>query len=416
MFTSRFVSLSTLVILAACTSATTNPAPAPAASNNPAVCPAKDASVLAKAPTVHEGDIRGSETWTAEASPHLVRGDVSIRDGAKLTIAPCAVVQLVEAASLQVAYPFTPNQGELLAEGTADAPIRFLPKDGARWNNVFVHAPGKARFAYTTFEGGGGGEDETGHATILARGDGGLPRKGIVSVDHVTIKGSRGAGIKLDGGASFADGSKELVITGSGVGNAFHPYPLEAGEQAIDGLPTGTYTGNAKDPHYAVLTIEAGVKMLFEKDTVFQVESDANGASAVRALGTADKPVVFTAALAPKPGDWRGFYFNGPNSAKNALQHIRLEYTGADCHCSLVTCSAGVETYHGALLFSEEPKAMFLEGSVVAHGAAHGIVQGYRGLSFDWKQGNTYEDVAGCAVTEPVNPDTSCPDPRPACK
>lgn len=446
----------------ACTTTTPGSSPDAGTTAPPSgACPARDGLAASASPTVHEGDLQGAETWTAEASPHLVKGDLNVRDGAKLTIAPCAVVQLVEGASVNVAYPLTPNTGELVAVGTADQPIRFESKEGARWGNVFVHAPGTARFAYATFVGGGGGDDASGHATIHARGDGALPKKTILAVDHVTIEGSRGAGIKLDQGAAFADGSRDLVVKSSGTNNPFHPYPLEVGESAVDGIPTGTYAGqNGKDEiliepevvsggggfqtdttmhdrgvpyhvgkdrfgnlhvgdgtHDAVLTIEAGVKLLFHKETVLGIEGHDTGASAIRALGTSAAPVVFTSAEpAPKAGDWRGFYFNGLVSAKNRLEHVRIEYTGSDCSCSMVSCSAGVTEYEGAILLGEEPKEMFLVDSVIAHGSGHGVVAGYRGLTLDWKKGNTFEDVAGCPVTLPWNPDTSCPDPRPACK
>ncbi|MDF2695293.1 MAG: Fibronectin type domain protein, partial [Labilithrix sp.] len=199
-------------------------------------------------------------------------------------------------------------------------------------------------------------------------------------------------------------------------------YPLEVGESAVPTVPTGVYTGNGKDellldpetvsggggfqvnttmrsygvPWHigragdhdalqignnnrdAVLTIEAGTKILFEAGAVLQIEAEEDGgASAIRALGTADRPVVFSsAATAPAPGDWRGLYFNGPPSDKNALQHVRIEYTGADCHCSMVTCTEGVGTYEAAIIFSRPPPRMFLESSVLAHGSGHGVVAG----------------------------------------
>jgi len=375
-------------------------------------------------------------------------------------IEPCARVQFVAAASLNVAHPLTPNQGELVAEGTAERPIRFEGKDGARWNHVFVHAPGKARFAHVTFVGGGGG-DTLGHETIGAMGDGSFPRKEILFVDNVTIEGSRGAGVRMDTGAAFAPGSKALTIKGSGTDDPQHPYPIELGESAVGSVPEGTYTGNAKDeiliapetvdagggfqvdttmrsygvPWHvgnsadkddlsigngnrdAILTIEPGVKIVFEKGAALRIESDDDGTSAIRALGTAEKPIVFSsAAPTPAAGDWRGLYFNGPVSADNALEHVRIEYTGADCHCSMITCSAGVSTYEAAIIFAQAPKTMFLKNSTLAHGSGHGVVAGYHGVTLDWSESNTFDEIALCPVTRPVNVDTSCPEPLPACK
>ena len=201
MRNSALLSAVLLVLPLACTTTSTNtnnPMPDGGVTPSAAKCP-----TTTTGPTVHEGDIAADETWTAEASPHVVRGDVNVRDGKKLTIAPCAVVQVESNANLNVAFPLTPNQGTLIAEGTADAPIRFEGKEGARWGRVYIHAPGSARFAYVTFENGGGG-DSWGHETIGVTGDAELPRKGILFVDHVTVKGSRGAGIRTEAGAAFA--------------------------------------------------------------------------------------------------------------------------------------------------------------------------------------------------------------------
>jgi hypothetical protein len=234
------------------------------------------------------------------------------------------------------------------------------------------------------------------------------------------------------------------------------------GEAAIDTIPTGTYTGNKKDEirimpetvdgaggfqedttmhdrgvpyrvsntadHHdlmigtgskdAILTIEPGVKVLFEKTAALLIESHGAGTSSIVARGTKEKPIVFTSASeTPAAGDWRGFFFNGPIAPKNALENVRIEYTGSDCSCSRVTCSADVSEFEAAIIFSEEPKTMFMKDSVIAHGSGHGIVQGYTGQSFDWKgSGNSFDDIAMCPVTLPWLPDTSCPEPMPPCK
>lgn len=419
-------------------------------------CPAPTAG-----PTVHHGDVQGEETWTAAGSPHIVESDVNVRGSAKLTIEPCAEVLLADRAHLFVAFPGTPNTGTLVAEGTADKPIHFRGKDGARWASIYASAPGSVRLAYATLEGGGGGDFENGASAIMF-GDGAMPADAMLFVNHVTIKGSLGAGLVLQRGANFVTGSSDLTITGSG--NTDDPYPLELEEHAIDALPTGSFTGNLVDeislrragdgtagsglvvdatlhergvpyhigiskndnfvigggstPHVTTLTIEAGVVMKFNEDSAFEIQHFTNlepSTAAVRALGTADKPIVFTSASkAPKAGDWRGLWFGGVPQVTDALDHVRIEYAGADCGCVLVTCS-NITQYEGAVIFTAQPSSAFITNSVFKDVAGHGVTLGFDGVPVDFRPTNTFDNVSGCAQTRPRNTDTTCPAPRPAC-
>jgi hypothetical protein len=433
------------------------PPPAPQDASA-APCPAPRSG-----PTPHSGELEGEVVWAADASPHVVSGELRVRNGAKLTIEPCAVVRFAPNASIVVASPLTPNTGTLVAEGTAERPIRFLGEDASdggvrRWGGVFVHAPGTVRLAHATFEGGGAGTHRG--ATLHARGDSTTPAKAALFVDTVTIKGSLGAGVVLDRAATFAAGSRALVVTESGSDE--HPYPLVVGEHALDALPTGTYTGNrineiliadevvnaasgiqedttihdrgvpyhvgtsplsvfrvGRENGLVTLTIEPGVVLKFEPRMVFAIEH-ATGAfpatGVVRAVGTADKPIVFTsAAPTPQAGDWKGLWFGGIPRNTNALEHVRIEYAGYDCACTLSTCSA-IDSHRGAILFTREPPSAFLTNSVIAHSGMHGVVRGYDGSLVDFRPTNRFEAIAGCVQTRPRNADTTCPSPRPACE
>lgn len=413
-------------------------------------------------PTRHAGDITTDEVWTAEGSPHIVEDDVSIREGATLTIEPCAEVQIAATKRIQVAYPFTPNRGQLVAEGTPDRRIRFAGEGGARWGSIYVAAPGTARLAYADFEDGGGDPFEHG-ATLVSVGDNALPADPLLFVDHVTVRRSRGTGIWLQQRSVFAPGSTDLVVTESGDDEA--PFPLEITDQSIDSLPTGSYTGNHTDeilvrtegdgtagsgvvvdstlrdrgvPYHmgdsegdyftigggadgkvVTLTIEAGVVMKFEPKTGFMIQqfsTEEPATAVVRALGTAAKPIVFTsAAKTPAAGDWRGLWFGGIPQAANLLDHVRIEYAGYDCACSRVTCSANVEDSDAAVIFSMQPPSGFITNSVFTHSAGHAIMQGFDGTLVDFRSTNTFEDVAGCIQTMPRPLEITCPDPGPIC-
>ncbi|MBX3229689.1 MAG: hypothetical protein KIT84_05090 [Labilithrix sp.] len=412
-------------------------------------------------PTFHKGDVGPNELWRADESPHIVEYDVNVRDGATLTIEPCAEVQLAKKAHIQVAQPLTPNSGTLIAEGAADRPIRFTAKDGERWSSLVVRAPGTMRLAHVTIEGGGGGDFEQ-EASLVATGDGVDGWDPLVFVDHVTIVRSLGAGAWLQRGSTFIAGSRDLTIRESG--SEEHPYPIEIEDATIDALPTGSYTGNRRDeillepkggqtggtglladatlhdrgvPYrvgrsrgtsfiiggrtddkLVTLTIEPGVTMKFEKDGSLKVQHFAvtkPSTAALRALGAADRPIVFrSAADAPAPGDWQGIRFNGIPDAANALDHVRVEHAGGDCGCILNTCSS-IERHEGAVIFTSPPATAFITNSTFAQSGGHGITQGFDGEFVDFLPTNEFNDLAGCRQTKPRSKVAACESPRPAC-
>jgi hypothetical protein len=418
------------------------------------VPPEPEACAPAKGgPTIHDQDVTGYEVWTADGSPHIVEWTVDVVEGGRLEIEPCAVVQFKTGHGLNVAYPGTPTTGSLVAEGTADRPIVFEGLDGVRWGHVLVHAPGTARLSHVTLRGGGG-VDLTG-ASLIIRGDGALPSKRDVFVDTVTISDSLGAGAVVDLVAGFAEGSRNLTIEGSG--NDAHPYPLEVSEHAIGTIPTGDYRGNRVDEiliepmrrleedatlrelgvpyrvgnstvdHFTIgagsqaeslttLTIEPGVTVKMHPSTAFKIEHETGefpASGALVAVGTADGPIVFTSSSpAPAPGDWVGLTFGGVVREETRLEHVHIEYTGADCGCVLLTCS-DVDQFEGAVIMSQPPPTAFISNSVIAYGAGHGFVLGYDGADLDFRSTNAFESLAGCPSTLPRQ--GACPSPKPSC-
>jgi hypothetical protein len=416
-------------------------------------------------PTMHGKDISADETWTAAGSPHIVSNSINVRDGAKLTIEPCAEVRLGKDVNLDVVYPVT-TTGELRAEGSAEHPIRFSGLDGARWGHMIISQPGKATLRHVTFEGGGG-EAIPRNATLMIVGAGTMPVKRDVLVDHVTVKGSAGYGVVAERAAGFAPGSTDLVITGSGaLDPTGQPYPLRIGENGMSTLPSGTYTGNAVDeiqiqedaangrsglqedatlhdlgvPYHfgtssvssmrveggganggtaSTLTIDPGVVIKVEKGAGIEVthfSGDDPSPAAIVAVGTAAKPIVFTsAAKTPAAGDWIGISFGGVPNAKNRFDHVKLEYAGADCLCILDTCNDLTE-HDAALIIRNVPASGFVTNSTFSKIAGSGVHRAWRGPQIDFVTSNTFDQVTGCAQTLPVPPNgAACPDPRPAC-
>jgi hypothetical protein len=412
-------------------------------------------------PTHHDSNISADETWTAEGSPHILDWDVYVLEGATLTIEPCAEILVDEGMALGV------HGGELLAEGTADAPIHVAGLDGAAWSKLEFSAPGTARLAHVDIEGGGN-HDFDDSASVLVRSDGTPPAVAVLHVDHVNVTKSAGLGVKVFGLATFIEGSHDLTITGCG--SEDYPYPISIEEHSMDALPSGDYTGNLKDeillnlvgsgtagdglkvdatlhergvPYrldggfnvaanedgkLATMTIEPGVTIKVPEGKSFQIEhwtGDAPATGALKALGTAEKPIVFTSAAdAPAPGDWQGLWFGGVPSADNQLDHVIIEYAGADCGCSLSSCN-DLSEYEGAVLITNYPDGgnAFITNSEIRQIAGHGIVEGWafpdgdpRNEQIDFTPTNTF-DVTGCVQTLPGNTTSGgCPSPKPSCQ
>lgn len=413
------------------------------------------------APVVHDTPITADETWSAD-SLHVVQGVLDVRDGATLTIAPCAVVQLAKDAGLNLGVG-TASPGTLLAEGTATEPIRFERQDAASaWSTISLESQGTARLRYVTLEGGGSDAGAE-YATLIASGNGTVPVLQSLLVDHVTVTDSVGYGVVLEQEAAFAAGSTDLVISGSGQ-NAMlgEPYPLKLDQNALGTIPTGVYTGNATDaidiapegvqgsvtgtgivasetlpargvPYHVdhgatgsmriedgTLTIEPGVTLQFAPAMRFEI-THATGTTVspatLVAVGTAAAPITFTSdAQVPAAGDWDGLWFGEIANGANRLDHVDLDYAGADCLCTLVSCN-DVNTFAGAILFTQPPAPGFsITNTAISHSAGHGIVRGWQSDSMpSFAAGNTFTDVAGCVETLPVPASGSCPSPKPAC-
>lgn len=396
-------------------------------------------------PTIHRSSIERDEVWRADEGPHIVAAQVRVRAGATLEIEPCAVVQLEADTGIDVAFPGTPTTGTLLALGTAERPIRFEGRAGAAWNHLRIDTGATARLAHVTLEGGG-----VQGATIVVSGDGTRPTHHNLFVDTVTVRGSRGVGIRLERDAGFIAGSQDLTVVDA------ESFPLVIDEHGIGSLPRGAYVGNGDDrifidptgaltesatmkelgvpylvgnfgaDHLVVgggfdtplvtLTVEPGVRVEFFPGTALEVEhstGDKAASGVLVAEGTAAAPIVFTSAQAvPARGDWRGIAFGGVPQAGNRIAHARIEYTGADCGCILSTCSA-ISEFEGAVIFSQQPPSAFISDTVIAHGKGHAVVLGYLGALVDFRDGIAVEDVAGCEQTRPA--ENVCPAPRPAC-
>jgi hypothetical protein len=398
-------------------------------------------------PTEHSSSV-GTETWTADKSPHVLPYDTSITG--TLTLEPCAEVLLGDKKTVTVGAG-----GALVAEGIVTKPIHIGARDLTKpFAQIRALNGGTLRFAHATIDGGGDPLNTNGDltGTIYAQGaDQALPTQGTVFVDHVTIAGSKSNGLTLVNGAGFAPGSQELQVTGAA------QFPMSIWSRAIGTVPSGKYTGNAVDeivmpgsggasamqedgtmkdwgvpyrvgdslsfgillverqgsPGVATLTIEAGVKVRVKKGGHIQVQRFSGTTPAQGALvvnGTAAKPVVFTSAEAtPAAGDWLGVWFGLLPAANDKMDYARIEYAGGLSSSGSEACNSP-GTNDAAIRIFGVPAGAFVTNTTIVNSAGHGIDRGWRDdAKTDFLATNTFTTVAGCRQSYPRDTNGSCP-------
>lgn len=402
----------------------------------------------------HEGAAAGDETWTAAANPHIIDLTFAIAAGRTVTLEPCAIVQLKKGASLLV-------EGKLLAPGEAARPIRFERFEAASaWTRIEARKGAELRFSHVTVEGGGtpDGGKLTQAGALDIRGDQEVATQPILFTDHVTIKGSQSLGLLVREGGGFAAGSKDLSVTGSAT------FPVSIWGRAAGTLPAGTYTGNAVDeillpavggrddikedttlaargvPYRVggptggksltvagtssvpLLTIEPGVTLRFDKDVRLAVDATSGAAKgALRAVGTADKPIVFASAgSAPAAGDWVGIVIEGTPDPRDAISHAKISHAGGSSQISSFDCpsplNSGFSNDGAIVIAGGQPAAAFVTNTAIDSSAGDGIVRGWTGGLVELLATNTFTNIARCNQTFPKPQAGACPDPAPCPK
>lgn len=80
------------------------------------------------ASTVFSGGIFTNTTWTLANSPYILNGSVVIFPGKTLTIEPGVVVKVASTSANNGEQIYLECRGNLIAEGTSNSPISFIPE------------------------------------------------------------------------------------------------------------------------------------------------------------------------------------------------------------------------------------------------------------------------------------------------
>lgn len=273
--------------------------------------------------------------YLAHKSPNLTAG-------IKLTLAPGVKIVFDADTGLLIS-----GSTALVALGTAELPIVLTGAQKTRgyWKGLqFDHASrAENALAYVTVEFGGMLKYDQNTAAIKVSSD---SSKCYLSMRYTTARGSPGYGLYLTGSTEVAVFEHNTFVQ-----NAKGPVSIDSD---IAGLldAASSYTGNdvdeiavrsnnlSKRPSWAALdvpyhlssqldvkvpwTVAPGTRIIGSADTDIIVSGDA---AAIIAIGTAEKPIVFTGAKKER-GSWYGLQLMNAGNQQNTLQHAVVEYAG----------------------------------------------------------------------------------------
>lgn len=398
------------------------------------LCPARTGKVVE-----HKDNITADETWAGDGTVHKVTWTFAIR-GATLTLAPCAIVQLVPNHGLGLEAA-DGKGAKLVARGTAQKPIRFERADAALpWGTLQnFDTSSLLDLAFVTLSGGGSAESRG--AVLELRGAADVSKADpMLRVDHVLIEDADSRAIALQSSAAFTADSSDLTIQTSGKGAA--DYPVSLTPIALGTLPSGKYTGNASDAvlvtdvvlrvtrdltvrnrgiaYYwkfdtvrvldpgggaePTLTIEPGVEMRL--DDYIQV-GEVGHAAKLLALGSPEEPIVFTSSKAdPVAGSWAGIWLVLADGSK--LHNVVIDYAGGDNRAKSANCRPTDSSDDAALVIGAQgsdykPSAADFENVTISNCAGHGINALWtsdKEFGPDITASFTFDGIAGCRQTK----------------
>jgi pimeloyl-ACP methyl ester carboxylesterase len=253
------------------------------------------------------------------AAPYIIRGDISLQKGAKLTIAPGTLFKLTTGSDFYI-------HGELNCEGTAGSPIRFTSiRDDSRggdsgsdgqtegrpgdWGGIFFSENvqvGSMKFCEFYFGGGGG-------------------------------YGNLGRPVLLDLQANVSFSSLSFInCTSNGIALRDREYNVDTRLR---------FPGNTPYLQFGDVVIAAGAKLVIEPGCTIKMSggNDFYINGGLQADGTMAAPIIFTSIADDSilgdsnndgkslgvPGQWGGIAFGSTaNSSVSSMRNCQFRFGG----------------------------------------------------------------------------------------
>lgn len=287
-----------------------------------------------------QGNIRdvtlGATSWNAAGSPYIIEGNVTIAEGATLSVGAGTAVQVTAQKGIYISGNLQANSANFTINGEG------------HWLGIYLsgNATGSVISGCTV---NGAGANNLGYFHSGYRQAAIYVDQCAVTINNNTISDSAGCGIEVypNGGTiqnnnfvNMAAGNYAMVYDG------LDTFPTVSGNSAsgngIAGIwvPSGSIGGTkrlnypgANFPYYLTgggdYTIAENSQLTLDPGVAIRMGATrmvVNGT--LSAPGTSTLPISITSAQAtPAPGDWMGILFNSTAGA-SSLSYVTLSHAG----------------------------------------------------------------------------------------
>ena len=304
--------------------------------------------------TDHSGNISSNETWTAQTGPHRINGDITVDDGATLTINPGATVYFYGNYSLNI-------NGTLIADGTGGQ-ITFdyynqTFHDPGEWNKIRFSSVDNDCLMLNCDIKYGGSVD----AMIVINNC-----QDRVTIQNSTLSYSASIGIKVTDDSSdpdlydlsFGSIAGNLIESHvkpladyfvNGYSNCPNPYIAVRGGNIDTGALRRQYAkilvnGDIAIANGATTTVDEGNEFVFNGDYKLRIDGQ------LHTNGTAANPVIFTSSSQTE-GSWEGLDFNVVDG-NCLMNYCEIRYAGSSGKAVEITSSDDDITFDHCLINS----------------------------------------------------------------
>jgi hypothetical protein len=301
---------------------------------------------------VQGGMVERTATWGNIGEAYIISEEVRVEGTLKpvLTITEGTKIAFNKDAQLTMGYG---NDGALTVKGTQTSPVLFTSSQTTKakgdWDGLWFYD--KTTDGSTKIE----------WAEIAYAGSHGETWGGInidnakVTLSHVKIHDSVNCGLSMVGSGQLDSASTALTVTSNDKfavsttfqaattlpsadsdysGNTAGGVNIETGYvettatlRAINAPYSVDYDIRVEGSTNPVLTVEAGITMKFNGATGLQIGYSKGGG--IKAIGTAEKRIVFTSNGDQTPGYWDGLHFwDSTLDSNTELKYVTVEYGG----------------------------------------------------------------------------------------